>query len=215
MRRAQRPASASSWVTSNKVGAALGPLLEQAVDDEIASHGIEISGRLVSQQQFGAGNKGAGDRHTLLFTAGQLRRIMLQPLAETDRAKGLRGGCESIAEPAQLERQGHVFERGHRRDQMKRLEHDADAVAPQPRQRILIEGREILPVEHARARRSAARSRPAPSAGSTLPEPDGPTTATVSPAAISNEIPRRMLTGPAALPRVRWTSSTTTSGPPE
>ena len=36
-----------------------------------------------------------------------------------------------------------------------------------------------------------------------FPEPDGPTMLTVSPAPISSEIPRRILTGPAALPSVR------------
>ena len=36
-----------------------------------------------------------------------------------------------------------------------------------------------------------------------LPDPEGPTMLTVSPTPILSETPRRMLTGPAALPRVR------------
>ena len=40
-----------------------------------------------------------------------------------------------------------------------------------------------------------------------LPEPDGPTTLTELPAATSRSTPRRILTGPAALPRVTCTSA--------
>src|SRR5690606_15034765 len=39
-----------------------------------------------------------------------------------------------------------------------------------------------------------------------LPEPDGPTTLTELPAATSRSTPRRILTGPAALDSVTWTS---------
>src|SRR5689334_14917057 len=45
-----------------------------------------------------------------------------------------------------------------------------------------------------------------------LPEPDGPTTLTVSPAPTARSMPRRMLTGPAALSSLRWTSSSRTMG---
>src|SRR5262245_23798626 len=40
-----------------------------------------------------------------------------------------------------------------------------------------------------------------------LPEPDGPMTLTVSPAATCRSRPRRILTSPAALSSFRWTSS--------
>ena len=39
-----------------------------------------------------------------------------------------------------------------------------------------------------------------------LPEPDGPTTLTELPAATSRSTPRRILTGPAVLDSVTWTS---------
>ena len=45
-----------------------------------------------------------------------------------------------------------------------------------------------------------------------LPAPDGPTTAMLSPRAARSEMPRRTLTGPALLLRVRWTSSRSTAG---
>ena len=40
-----------------------------------------------------------------------------------------------------------------------------------------------------------------------LPEPEGPTTLTVSPGAMASDMPRRTLTAPAALASVRCTSS--------
>src|SRR5689334_5279559 len=45
-----------------------------------------------------------------------------------------------------------------------------------------------------------------------LPDPDGPTSATVSPGMIASEMPRRMSTGPAAPGNVRQTPSSRTSG---
>src|SRR5260370_11701964 len=44
-----------------------------------------------------------------------------------------------------------------------------------------------------------------------LPDPDGPTRATVSPGSMASETPRRMSPGPAALARVSATSSSRTS----
>src|SRR5215472_10462442 len=44
-------------------------MLEQAIDDEPAGGGVEIPRRLIGEQQFRPGDKGTGDRHTLLLTA--------------------------------------------------------------------------------------------------------------------------------------------------
>src|SRR5690606_36633959 len=58
-----------------------------------------------------------------------------------------------------------------------------------------------------------ARSRPASTIIIVdLPEPDGPTTATVSPRRIVRLTPRRMLTSPAWLSNFRWTSANVTNG---
>src|SRR6516164_1961995 len=131
---------------------------------------------------------------------------MGQTIAETDRGETLGRGRKGIAPTAQLERNCHVFECRHRRDQMKGLEHDADLCTAQPGQRVLVERAEVVSVEP-----HAPGARPVVTVD--LPEPDGPSRLTVAPAAIVSETPRRMLTGPAALPRVRWTSSSITSGP--
>ena len=46
-----------------------------------------------------------------------------------------------------------------------------------------------------------------------MPAPEGPCTAMLSPRPAVNETPRRILTGPALLVRVRYTSSSSTAGP--
>ena len=162
----------------------------------------------------GLGNKCAGDCDALLLAARQLPGIMAQAMAEADRGESVCGGGERIAAAAELQRDRDVFERRHRRDQVEGLEDDAD-----PRRGAAGRAR---PRRACRDRCRRSRTRPALGRSSPpstiikvdLPEPDGPTTLTVSPAPISSEMPRRMLTGPAALPRVRWTSCSTTSGPP-
>src|SRR5262245_49747521 len=59
--------------------------VEQQVDDLAAGFGVEIAGRLVSQQQPRAGCRGTGQRDALLLAARQLAGIVGQPLAEADR----------------------------------------------------------------------------------------------------------------------------------
>ena len=128
-------------------GAVPGALLEQAVDDQAAGRAVEASRRLVGEQQHRPGDEGAGDRHPLLLPARKLRRVMVEAMAETNRVEPLGRHGESIATPAELERQRHVFERRHRWDQMKRLKDDADRMASQPGQRVLAEPAEIVAVD--------------------------------------------------------------------
>src|SRR6516225_8680032 len=72
---------------------------------------------------------------------------MGQTIAETDGGETLGRGRKGIAPTAQLERNCHVFECRHRRDQMKGLEHDADLCTAQPGQRVLVERAEVVSVE--------------------------------------------------------------------
>ena len=79
-------------------------MLEQAIDDEAAGGGVEISGRLVGEQQFWLGDKGAGDRHALLLAARELSGIMAQAMTEADRGETLGGSGEGIASPGEFKR---------------------------------------------------------------------------------------------------------------
>ena len=68
---------------------------------------------------------------------------MRQAMAEPDPGERRGGRRESVAVAGQFERDRDIFQRGHRRQQVKRLEHDADMAAAQPRQPILAERCEI------------------------------------------------------------------------
>ena len=162
---------------------------------------VEIAGRFVGEENARARRDGAGERDTLLFAAGKLSRIMVEARAQTDRLQfGLRA-VESIARARKLKRHGHVLKRRHGGNQMKGLEDDADMVAAEARQRVFAHAREVGARDgHAT---DVGASRPAATISSEdLPDPDGPSSATVSPAATINDTPARMLTGPAALDSV-------------
>ncbi|MNV54332.1 hypothetical protein D3C71_1465220 [compost metagenome] len=55
---------------------------------------IERRGRLVEQQDLRIHGQSAGDRHTLLLAAGQLLRIMMNPIRQPD--SGQVGGCDLL-----------------------------------------------------------------------------------------------------------------------
>jgi len=120
-------------------------LVEQIIDDRLAGRAVEIAGRLVGQQQRGAGDKGARNRDALLLAAGKLPRIMPEAMPEPDPRQRSLGQREGIAMPGQFERDRDVLARRHRRQQVETLEYDPDMVPAQPRQPVLVERRQILP----------------------------------------------------------------------
>ena len=65
---------------------------------------------------------------------------MMQPVLETDGSQFLCRALRRIGIAGQLQRHRDIFQRRHGRNQMKRLEHDADLTAAKARQRVLVEG---------------------------------------------------------------------------
>jgi hypothetical protein len=98
----------------------------QQVEDLAAGAGVQRAGRLVGEQHSGPGDQGTGDGHPLLLPAGQLARPV--PGAVREAHLGERRGHLAGRRPApgQAQRQGHVLRRGQRRDQVERLEDEAD-----------------------------------------------------------------------------------------
>ncbi len=123
-------------------GAGLGAQAEQQVHHRIAGGLIEIAGRLIGQQQPGPRGEGAGERHALLLAAGELPGQMGQPMRQPDRTQRRPRPVRGVADPGKLQRHRDILQRGHGRDQVERLEHDADRLAPQPRQRVLVHRRD-------------------------------------------------------------------------
>ena len=77
--------------------AALAMLGEQQIDDLVSGCLVEISGRLVREQDRGVGRERTRDGNPLLFAARQLRRIMMQSLTKADRLQFARGAFAGIA----------------------------------------------------------------------------------------------------------------------
>ena len=65
-------------------------------------------------------------------------------MAEADRLQCSRAALEGVAAPGELQRHGDVLQRRHGRDQMEGLEHDADVLAAEARQRVLVHAAQIV-----------------------------------------------------------------------
>ena len=65
-------------------GRALRPVeFQHEFDDLTAGSGIKVAGRFVGEKHLGLGDEGAGKRHTLLFTAGEMFGQMVGTGAQT------------------------------------------------------------------------------------------------------------------------------------
>ncbi len=153
--RSQRRASAGSWVTSSKLVPVSRCRSNRFRHHRLAGHAVQIAGRLVRQQQFRPRRKRAGQRHTLLLATRKLAGQVGQAVTEADRAQAVRRARHGIRRAGQFQRHRHVLQRGHGRNQMERLEHDADGVAAQAGQGILAHARDLVPVQHDAAGRGA------------------------------------------------------------
>jgi hypothetical protein len=128
--------------------AALRMFGEQEIDDLLAGCLVEIAGRLVRDEDRGVGRQRACQCDALLLAAGELGRIVVQAIAEPDGVQFLRRARRRIGIAGKLQRHRDVFQRRHGRDQMERLEHDADLAATEAGERVLVEGIERRAVDH-------------------------------------------------------------------
>ncbi len=103
----------------------------QHLHDVARGRRVERPGRLVGEQELGARDQRPGDGDTLLLAAGELRRQVLGAIGEADLLEVDRGAL--VALPARdalvVERQRDVLGRGLERDQVERLEDEADVLA--------------------------------------------------------------------------------------
>ena len=104
---------------------------------------VEVAGRLVGEDDLRPAGQRTGDGDTLLLATGQLRRSVLDAVAETD-------GVDDEVEPllvglaaGERQRQRDVLERGQRRHEVERLEDEADAVAAQLGELLVVELAEV------------------------------------------------------------------------
>ena len=158
----------------------------QGVEDLGAGRVVEVAGRLVGEQERRPGDERAGDGDALLLAGRQLVRLVALLAGQLDEVDDLADALGQLAARRVLagdrERQRDVLGDVEERDQVERLEDVAGPLAAEP-------GRWRSSDSWLMSRPSrttsplVGRSRPPRSWRSVLlPEPDGPISATNSPA---------------------------------
>ena len=155
----------------------------------VASSRLPVGSSAISER--GARAERAGQRDALLLAARKLRGIVREALAEARPRRVRRARALASLAPGQFQRRRDVLERGHGRDEMERLEHDADALPAKPRERVFVQRAELTPSISTSP--LSGRSSPAIVISSVdLPEPDGPTRPTASPADCQADVAQDM-----------------------
>src|SRR5262245_30023534 len=119
-------------------GSAFRVQLEHQVDHAGARRGVEVAGGLVGEEQLGPGDEGPRQRHALLLAPRERLRVVMQALGEADAREHLPGEPGRALLLRELERQHHVLERVQRRQQLERLEHEAEELRAQRRASVLV-----------------------------------------------------------------------------
>ena len=123
--------------------AALGVQCEHEIDHLGTGRRVEITGRLVRQQQRGSGDESPRNGDALLFAARKLSRVVMEPCAETHAFEHLRRGSARAADAREFQRQHRILEGRHRRQQLKGLEDEADLPGAHRSAPVLVELIEI------------------------------------------------------------------------
>ena len=121
------------------------------LQDLLAGARIEISRRLVGQQQDGLVDQRAGDRHPLLFTPRQLRRRVIRAGRQTDGRQQFPGPLLHLPARRPVDgvggRHAHVFQGRGAGEEIEALKYETDAAAAKLRQLHRREPRDLHAVE--------------------------------------------------------------------
>src|SRR4029077_3111305 len=116
------------------------------IDDPGAGRRVEVAGRLVREEDPRPIAERPRECHPLLLTARELRGIVMAALGEPDpREQLVRHAGRAVA--AQLEWDLHVLAGRKRRNQLERLEDEADLRTPEAGERVLVESAEVFSVQ--------------------------------------------------------------------
>ncbi len=121
--------------------------LEEQFAHRLGGGVVEVAGGLVGQQQARAVHQCAGDGHSLLLATRQLRRPVVQAVAQAHPPQHRGSRVVRPAHTGHLQRQRGVVERAQAGQQVEALEDDADAVAPQVGQAVGVERGEVDAVD--------------------------------------------------------------------
>src|SRR6478735_6726686 len=141
------------------------PVLVDAATQQLEHLGtgarVEVAGRLVGEDDPRPAGERSGDRNALLLTAGELVGLVLEAIGEAD------GGDHRVVPlgvglaAGDRHREGDVLLRGQRRHQVEGLEDEADLVAAQPGEGLVLEPGQVLLTDEDRARVGGVERRAA------------------------------------------------------
>ena len=121
--------------------------LAQHFHDLLAGGRVEVAGRLVGQDDVGIVDQRPGDGHALLLAAGELGGPVVDPIAQADQPGELdRPLVRLLAELAGSlvgQRELDVLEHGVLRDQVVRLEDEAEVAAADLGELVVVEPRDV------------------------------------------------------------------------
>ena len=128
---------------------AAGIQIVKDVQDLLARDSVEVTGRLVGQDDTGFGRQGAGDGNPLLLAARQLVRPVIHPIREPHRPQSLFGPPAPFpTAPAGIHQgQFHLPDGRRSGQQIVYLEYEPDALVSNPRQIIVAHLAHVRPVQ--------------------------------------------------------------------
>src|ERR1051326_551311 len=117
--------------------------------DLLARGAVEVSGRLVGEQNRGLVDQGPRDRHPLPLSAGELVGPVIHPVREAHAAER---GAGALApgprrHPAVHQRELDVLQRRRAGQEIEGLEDEPDLPVPHPGERVVRHAGHFLPVE--------------------------------------------------------------------
>ena len=108
-------------------------------DDLTAGSGIEVAGGLVGKEYPGLGDEGAGERHALLFAAGEVFGQVVGTGAQADLLQRGLGTLARLFDTGQLQGKHYIFQCIQRGQQLKGLKHEARQFAAQTGTSVFIQ----------------------------------------------------------------------------
>jgi hypothetical protein len=160
-----------------------------------AGLGIEVTRRLVGEQNRRLVDESASDGDALPLTARELIRPMLDAVTELDALESFRRALSALvsADTGVDQRQLDVMERGRAGEQVERLKNESDLAIPDASQLVLVLVGDQLARQPILTGVRRVR-QPIRFISVDLPEPDGPMMATYSLRRIAMSTPRRACT---------------------
>jgi hypothetical protein len=116
---------------------------EQQLNDALPAVCVQISGRLVGEQDVRVTGEGACQGYTLLFAAGQLTRLVRKALPKPDLTQQQLSLRSRTAFASDLQWQSHILQGAHPRQELEGLEHETDATGAQRGTRVLVQFTEV------------------------------------------------------------------------